>query len=258
MGIKNYDRLCANIDTMIKKYYMKDKITLGINFYRQDFNFDFYYSLLKKYDFKNARFSITVPNLTLNHGMDPCQYFNKIKPAIKKFFTALLNDDIQPVYDCNRMPGCIFTDSDLQECLPQKYFLGGKTITDYKTENTINIISDWVQCGPVIDILPDLSVIRCFGLSGHTKEKIENFENLESLYNYYLNSIDSFACNTASSAKCYNCHKRKIKLCMGGCLVYKISDILKAKSYCEESIKAKEKKSKSICSVTEKSKGAVK
>ena len=81
------------------------------------------------------------------------------------------------------------------------------------------------------DILQDLTAIRCFGLSRYTRTDIRNFGNLEELREYYKRTIDAYACNTAYHKDCISCNKRLNSKCYGGCLAYKIGDIVRMQEY---------------------------
>ena len=97
-----------------------------------------------------------------------------------------------------------------------------------------NIISNEVHCMPVIDIRQDLTAVRCFGLSAWTKERIEDYAGIKELENYYLRTVDAFAYNTVYGQECTDCHLRKVMKCSGGCLAYKINQIMELKSKSDE------------------------
>ena len=233
IGSKNYEKLCSNIKIMIEQYYMRDKIKLGINLYLEDFEYAYFLQLLKKYQLKDARFSISVPNTSQWRNTDAHPYFERIKPQLKHFFSDLLKEDIHPFYDCNRMPECLMTDEDYMEFLPEKYLPQKKSVTELKQDNILNIVSKWNRCGVGVDILPDMTVRRCFGLSEYAKVNLTDFLNIEDIHNYYVNTIDSFACTSVYNRKCVDCYRRKTMLCWGGCLVFKINNILQINKYCE-------------------------
>ena len=81
-------------------------------------------------------------------------------------------------------------------------------------------------CVPVIDILPDYTAVRCFGLSEYTKINIKEFACISDLRNYYLRTIDAYAINSVYDKKCETCYKYKTMKCSAGCLIYKIDEIL--------------------------------
>lgn len=101
-----------------------------------------------------------------------------------------------------------------------------------------NVITTDVHCAPVIDIRQDLTAVRCFGLSECTKQDISDFAGIKELENYYLRTIDAFAYNSSYCNKCVDCYLRKVMKCSGGCLAYKIYQILKLNDAAETMMEA--------------------
>ena len=237
IGEKNFKRLEDNLELFINKRYLKERISLGINFYKPDFNYEFILNILKKYNFDRLRFSVTVPNTYENKNINALDYFKEYKEPIMKFHKVMIENKIVPYYDCNKIPSCMFTKDDF---MPYK-----NLIPDFDENNIFSnpnerlIVNDLVHCSPVVDIRHDLTAVRCFGLSDVTKVKISDFPTILDLKRYYYQQIDSFACNTASSVLCLDCMKRKSGKCFGGCLAFKINDILELRKYSEEKIRRK-------------------
>lgn len=197
-----------------------DRVTLGINMYGENFEYQYMIDLLTKFNQHHVRVSITVPNMDENRNIDAHTYFNAMKPRMFEFFHALLSRGIIPNFDCNKIPSCLVTQEELQ-CFNQ--YLQDDFIK--QNINNSNIVTNTVKCVPVIDIRQDLVAVRCFGLSETTKQNIKNFANISELYNFYLRSIDAYAYNTSYSKKCNDCHLRLVMKCSGGCLAYKIKQI---------------------------------
>jgi hypothetical protein len=231
MGQKAFDKMVANIDDLVFNHYMKDRITLGINIYNNSFEYDYLLELLKKYDYDHVRMSIVVPNTGEKRDFDVKKFFLDIKPRFKEFIYAMLSNGIIPTYDCNKMPSCLLT--------PEEYASFDKLIVKRQREremaklpplklpmNDSAIYTDVVHCSPVVDILQDLTAVRCFGLSDCTKVKIEDFKSLTDLRNYYVNEIDSYAFKFGIDNECENCYKRKTLRCTGACIAFKINEIL--------------------------------
>lgn len=213
IGYENYAKYRRNIDYLINKRYCKDKITLGINMYKSDFDFSYILELLKEFRFNNLRVSVSVPNIDHGEIRNSLTDFLKIKPRIRQFFNELFILDVLPFFDCNFIPSCILNEEDL----------GLIKLFENKLNRKLNIYTS--KCEPVIDITPGLKAVRCFGLSSHSKVDIKNFNNLEELKNHYFNSIDSYAYSTVLHQKCLNCTHRENYRCTNGCLVYKINQI---------------------------------
>jgi sulfatase maturation enzyme AslB (radical SAM superfamily) len=223
MGQAQFDKMVENLDTAINEYYMKDKITLGINMYKPGFEYDYILKLLDKYGLAHVRTSITVPNTEDKKEFDVLEYFRSMKESVFKFFRELEKRGIMPTYDCNYMPTCVPTQEEMKWL--EKFW----DLED-KSKRRCNI-TDCSKCSPVIDILPDLNAVRCFGMSREHKVPISKFGNIAELRDYYLNYFDSFAYNIYSSEKCKTCEQREKMQCMGGCLAFKANKIRNARQY---------------------------
>ena len=224
IGEKNFEKLCNNLDSLIMDKEFKDSVTLGINMYNPNFEYDYMLNLLKKYGYNHVRVSITVPNMDENRNMDAHDYFKIMKKRVIDFFHELFKNDIIPNFDCNKIPSCLIEEKDLEQF---RIYLNKKCISDNIVQS--NISNTIVKCNPVIDIRQDLTAVRCFGLSEYTKQNIRDFKCIKDLENYYIRTVDAFAYNTVYSDKCIDCYDRKTLKCSGGCLAFKINEILTAR-----------------------------
>lgn len=219
-GLANYKKIVKNLELMINEYYLKDKITLGINMYKPDFEFDYIIEELKKYEFRTVRTSIVVPNTDEKKELDVLEYFTEMKPSVFKFFKALEEIDVMPIYDCNLMPQCIVSPEE-------KEWLEGFWRYEDKCGLRCNI-TDNPKCSPVLDILPNLEVVRCFGCS-EKKTNLFNFDSISDIDGYFLNEIDKYANLVTVSEKCNDCYYNKTQKCYGGCIAFKNKKIEKIK-----------------------------
>jgi hypothetical protein len=222
IGENNYQKLCQNIDVLVNQKLCKDRVTLGINMYEADFDYQYLVDLLARFNFHHVRVSITVPNLDGDRNTDAHSYFRKMKPRMFDFFHTLLEKQIIPNFDCNKIPSCLITEEELKQFSP---YLSDSFIKENIWKS--NIMSNEVRCAPVIDIRQDLTAVRCFGLSSCTKQRIQDFASIKELENYYVRTVDAFAYNTSYSPECTDCHLRKVMKCTGGCLAYKLNQIQK-------------------------------
>ena len=81
MGRTEFDKMCSCIDALIKERHFKDRLTLGINMYKPDFEYEYIIELLKKYSLRSLRTSVSVPNdpYFISHPLD---YFKLMKPRV--------------------------------------------------------------------------------------------------------------------------------------------------------------------------------
>lgn len=227
MGEASFKKMCENIEELIVNRHMKERITLGINMYKPDFEYEYILKLLLRYKFDHVRVSITVPNSEDSKKRSAIDDFTAIKPRMKEFFKAALQYGIQPRFDCNKFPVCLWNDADRTEFA--KFYVG-------KRDELLEQMSN-VECNPVIDITPDLTAIRCFGMSDCSKESIRDFRNIDELRHYYMNEFDSFKFNTVCDKKCIDCYNRKTMHCTGGCLSYKVTSMIKLSENARELMK---------------------
>lgn len=228
IGGKCFQRMERNLDKLFLDKQFHEQATLGINMYSPMFQFDYLLTLLKRYDLHRVRVSLTVPNTDAGRNVDAHLYFKQMKPRMFEFFHALLSSEIIPNFDCNKIPHCLLSEDDL---LSFKKYLDIPFIRNHIQLSNINNIR--VRCRPVIDIRQDLTAVRCFGLSEYTKTNIEDFKSISDLELYYIGSIDAFAYNSAYSSKCADCYERKVLSCTGGCLAFKIRDILALQEFAQ-------------------------
>lgn len=223
---KQFGAMVRNLDITINRLHMKDRVTLGINMYKVDFDYSYIVDLLEKYEYGYVRTSITIPNTTDKRSIDMIEYFKMMKPSVFRFFRELFRKDILPNYDCNIMPLCVMSQQDII------WLKDSQQNIMRKRGNLRANLLDSSNCKPVIDILPNLDAVRCFGLSGEEKIHINSFQTIKDLENYYFNHFDVFAWNVFSSELCKTCEMRMKMFCTGGCLAFKVNKIENARSYC--------------------------
>jgi sulfatase maturation enzyme AslB (radical SAM superfamily) len=220
IGEDNYEKMVENIEILSEKYYMSDRITLGINMYKPDFDYDYIIKLLKDFGYLFVRTSISVPNNANDANSTSLNHFRIMKPRVIEFYHKLLNEGILPFYDCNAIPKCIFT--------PQEYKSLEQKIEALERED-INFTSELKTCSPVIDILPDLSIIRCFALSQQEKAKIGDFENIQEARAYFNYCFDTLAYHINADSQCGDCKEKTTMKCTGGCYAFKVHEIINLK-----------------------------
>ena len=127
-------------------------------------NEGYIFDVLKELHQKKLRISVAVPNLDGDRNIDPLDYFKQMKPMLQKIVITLLEMDVAPWFDCNYIPTCILDDSDRD--IASKYM---------STLKRSNMMHTSPICQPVVDILPNLHVVRCFGMSDYYKVSLFDF-----------------------------------------------------------------------------------
>lgn len=210
IGNKIYSLITKNIDDLVTKYNKKRSITIGLNLYKVDMDYSFFIDILQKYKFRNARLSIAVPNST--GGKDCFEKLSLFKNQLYHLYINLRYLGVNAIFDCNKMPVCLWTDKEIMKI----------SLIQANNENKrlgFNLVSN--KCNPVVDILPDLTVVRCFGLSQSSKVKIGDFTSLDDLYGYYRANFDERLIKVPTIDACINCEMFNDSSCYGGCLANK-------------------------------------
>ncbi len=231
IGEVKYQKLKNNIKLL--KENKKKEFVLGINLYSNTLDYSFIFDLLQTAEKNNLRFSTAISNSNKENTCNALENFKRIKPYLMQFLNDCLEKGIVPYNDCNAIPDCILDIKD-KRVLLKLSILGNKTKnkTPIATTNT---------CLPVIDILPDLTAVRCFGLSKNMRIPISDFKSVEILRTYFYNNIDIYNRLTFISNRCIDCNSRLYDKC-GLCFTYKLKAMKKIKqSIIRQKIKKKVK-----------------
>lgn len=210
IGDNTYSKIINNIEELIDKGYNPRNITLGINLYKLDFDYNYFLQALERFGFTCARLAVTIPQYQSDRkGVSVFKY----KELIYNLYVDLMAMGVRPIFDCNKPPLCMWNELEkkkinfFQREFPSDFY--GINLTESK-------------CNPVIDILPDLTAIRCFGLSEYTKQDIRNYKSIDELSIYYSKEFDDKYARKCSFGKCESCNDRLNSNCYGGCLSEKI------------------------------------
>ena len=209
-----YKKMLNNIVEAAHNKMDIERIAIGINIYDSHMDYAYIFEVLSRSGIKKLRLSVAVPNRESDIIKDPLLNYGKMRGIIYEIICEALKRGVQPHFDCNLMPKCVFS-SDEKNTIKQ---LGG---------TNSNLLSKKTICSPVIDILPDLTAVRCFGIGETERVPIDKFNNIDDLRNYFSFKYDDHCYITIGSEKCKNCYERVVKKCSGGCLAYKKSEIEK-------------------------------
>ena len=222
IGQKLYERTIDNLDQMIHHLYMRDQVELSLNIYDPKMDFHYILDALKRFHQKQLRLSIAVPNIEENRNLDPFAYFHLMNETVHTLLKKLLEMDVAPCFDCNFPPLCLITKEDHALFCQHE-----------KTMQRSNLNKGISICNPVIDILPDLRVVRCFGMSGYHKVNLLDFRNIGELRHHFLAEVDALAYHILPSSDCCGCHEYTAGKCSCGCYAYRLNRMKQLKSYTE-------------------------
>ena len=226
MGEKAFEKMRQNLLTFYNDHYGAGRFRLSINMYKPDFDYSYVIPLIHELGLDVIRLSISVPQKGDLGGKSPLEYFRLMKPNAIKFVGDMIRNGVITGFDCNFIPDCVFTDDERDGMMGAKsVFYSALSERFSETFWPRVIYSELNNCTPVIDILPDLQAIRCFGLSEYTKQDIRNFSNIGELRSYYIRTTDVPACGLWTEDDCAGCYAREIGDCSGGCLLFKAKQI---------------------------------
>jgi hypothetical protein len=227
MGATLYEKMRKNIRAFVDDHIGEGRFKLSFNLYKPDFDYRYAIDLVKEFQCDTIRMSISVPSRNnLKCGDDALTHFRKMKPIVLEFTAELCALGVIPGFDCNFMPQCVLTEDEKRKLSNIKNFFIERMDRDQHFWQR-SIISGIQSCSPVVDILPDLTSVRCFGLSEYTKVNIQDFKNIEELEKYYTDTIDKVSRAFYFSEECKECFMRKNGKCTAGCLTYKMEQLLK-------------------------------
>ena len=189
-------------------------VTFGVNIFRSDYDFSYHLALLKRWGQRELRVSVTVPNRP-EPGMNPLTSLRAYAGSVERLCLALRDMGAFPSFDCNRLPACLLRETGLTALAE----------TDSPLRRS-NLWEGALPCQPVIDILPDETAIRCFGLSDQSRVRVADYQTPGHLRRHYLTQLDALGTFAPPGAACEGCYEHRAGLCQGGCLVYRMDRIL--------------------------------
>ena len=216
IGIDNYRRLRQNIDYLIRRLGTQC-VTLGLNIYTNNIeDYSYAFPVFERYNIDHMRVSVCVPITQENKHINPLDYFKSRHDIIKALLVECYKRNIQAKFDCNFPPACIFTDEDIKEF--RSY---GSLFDESDILEAVGCYNDIMP----LDILPDLTVSRCFGLDRYMARPLDSFKNLREIYEYFYRVISIPASKIMPDEKCFECEYYKEKGCICGCLTYKLDKL---------------------------------
>ncbi|QOR33934.1 radical SAM protein [Clostridium sp. 'deep sea'] len=202
IGKKNYNTLLYNIENLAKKRIVE---VVGINIYKPNMNYKYIFDIANRFNIPSIRWSIAVPNVEIANEFDIKEYYKSFIPLLKNFFKDSVKYRKNIRLDCNSIPLCLLEDTDLREMV---YC------------SAINLVNR--SCGTVLDVSPNLDVVRCFGLSREYSTKLTNFKNVQELSNHMHDKFkDLYTVKLFEECKDCTIYKRNNNQSCG-CHAYKL------------------------------------
>lgn len=214
IGETNYQKIMSNMDEMINHLYMKEQVSFGLNLYYMNQDYTYILDALKRFKQKKLRVSVSVPNIDFEKKVNSIKYFKSMMPVVRRLMKDIIEIGVAPNFDCNYIPRCILTSED------EEFLKLHCDVMQYS-----NIYKMSPICSPVIDILPDLQVVRCFGMSDLYKVDIRDFDNSKDLRRHFLFEVDALAYHILPTEECENCKDYRAGKCSCGCYAYRMKKL---------------------------------
>lgn len=172
--------------------------SLSFNIFEEEFDPYFLISIINKYNLvKNVRLGIAVPLGNKNKYLNINSY-KYISTKIIDFIKVCLKYKIFIVFDCG-FTKCMFSEEDLQEL-------------DNLKNTSISF-----DCGPSIDIYPNLEITSCYPMSDILRVNMKDYPSANELL---INWEQKFNTLNTIYNKCNECNYFISKECGGGCKAY--------------------------------------
>lgn len=196
----NTKKVVSNITKLAKEGIIDG---VGINIFRPDFDYSYATELMKKLDIKDLRFSVTVPNTDVESDFDVKAHYRSYMPLLMKLAKECDENKFVAHSDCNSFPKCIVTGDELRELSILGFDLCNRD-----------------KCSPVLDIQPNLEIIRCLGFSNSKRLMLDIDKKPYEYAKYYDENLDNLVKRKTLLDECIECpmYKRNGQSC--GCLCY--------------------------------------
>jgi len=222
MGARAFEKMRQNLLRFKDDHFGEGRFRLSVNIYKPDFDYSYVIPIVQEMGFDVIRLSISVPPGGDLPGRGPLDYFREMKPVAMRFVGDMIRCGVLTGFDCNFLPGCVLTKEEHDGVLKAKEVFYSALSQKYSRMFWQRaILCELNNCTPVIDVLPDLHAIRCFGLSEHTKRDIRDFRGIGELRKHYVNTVDRPAQGLWASDECKDCYNRESGECSCGCLLFK-------------------------------------
>lgn len=182
IGATVWERIERNLATISNSPV---NITLGLNVYDYNQQFDFIFELARKYRVERVlRLSVVAPTHE-EKNKTVFEYYKPYKEVVMKIYREARKEGLYVGPDCSFIPLCLFSKEELFE-------LGANTPG----------IFDKIECKPVLDVLPDGTVIRCFGMP-EMRTNIGSHKNAQEIFDYFRQ--EERAKPSMSGVECGSC-----------------------------------------------------
>lgn len=180
-----------------------DKVSVGFNIYKKDFDAEFLVDIINRYGLeKRVRLGLSQPVYGAKNEFIPIEEYVDISEKIVNLAKKCYASGIFVGLDCGFVL-CMFTELQVGTLL-------------------CNGCRPTFQCDPIVDIGPDLDIWHCFPLSQVMNVKMTDYSDRQEIVDYYNSKTFAYR-SIGAMDKCLGCAHLKNGLCRGGCLSHTMS-----------------------------------
>ncbi len=195
---KHFNKVINNVETAIRKGF---KVGVGFNVWRMDFDASFIPNLAHRLGLSNFSWTVANPIRGCASKVVMPDRFGTLADRCFEMLEASARLGIEARLDCP-LPLCFFKESQLA------------SVRQYHPTTA----SGLGFCEPVLDVTPELDVLRCFALSNLTRVKLADFHSEKEIEDWFLRHLDTQLLNGGCYSHCAECEHFKKGRCYGGCL----------------------------------------
>lgn len=181
-GETNFEAMEQNVDQLANTPI---SLRLGINFYKENQDYDHLLDVAEKYNLPNLRWALTIPQDV--SAIDPENYFDQHADMIFNFLMEAADRGMAPSPDCTSLPVCALSDDQIREM----------SLTGEGNLRTR-------ACDPIIDIKPDMTAIRCFAMDDYAVD-VDKFNTIQELRKHFTKNVDEKYRNKPLLDRCETC-----------------------------------------------------
>lgn len=173
--------------------------SLSFNIFEESFNPYFLIDTIKRYNLiGNIRLGLAMPLGNKNNYLN-IESYQIVSNNIMIFIREAIKNKIFIGFDCG-FTRCMFSEDNLLEL-------------DTLKNNSISF-----DCGPSIDIYPNLEIASCYPMSNILKVKMSDYTSVSHLFFHWEQKINKLS---TIYDKCKICNHLISNKCSGGCKAYK-------------------------------------
>jgi|GEM_PF-1252075 len=197
---RDYDVVLRNVSHALA---LGVRVTFGFNIWREDFDHEEILAACARFGVEHLRWTIAYPESNPMPGVRVLapEAYKRVARRVAEFLEAAYRRGVRAHVDCP-LPKCFFTPAELGRIL----------LTQPQSAIPVQ------ACGPVIDVAPDLTVFRCYALSGGPRRNLTEFATHADAVAWFQAAVDDRFDRPTVFDACATCEFADNRTCYGGCL----------------------------------------